>query len=210
VTSNSATAAPTVTLTGSGAAPATFLLSVSPSSLTFGSVFTGNSSTLPVILTNNGTGAISVTSGNVTGTGYSISGVTFPLAVAAGATKSVNVNFAPQISGPANGSVSYVSNATNSPASVTMTGTGQAPLPHFVDLSWNASTSSGINGYHIYRSSTSGGAYSLLNNTLQSGTSYTDSTVLSGRTYFYMVRAVDTAGAESPDSNVASAAIPTP
>jgi hypothetical protein len=210
VTSNSATAAPTVTLTGSGAAPATFLLSVSPSSLTFGSVFTGNSSTLPVILTNNGTGAISVTSGNVTGTGYSISGVTFPLAVAAGATKSVNVNFAPQISGPANGSVSFVSNATNSPASVTMTGTGQAPLPHFVDLSWNASTSSGINGYHIYRSSTSGGAYSLLNNTLQSGTSYTDSTVLSGRTYFYMVRAVDTTGAESPDSNVASAAIPTP
>jgi hypothetical protein len=210
IASNSATAAPTVTLTGSGVAPATFLLSVSPTSLTFGSVLVGNSSTLPVTLTNNGTGAISVTAGNVIGTGYSLTGATFPLSIAAGASRSVNVVFTPQISGAANGTASFVSNATNSPASVTMTGSGQAPVPHFVDLSWNASTSSGINGYHIYRSSTSGGAYSLLNNTLQSGTSYTDSTVLSGRTYFYMVRAVHTTGTESPDSNVASAAIPTP
>lgn len=210
ITSNSATAAPTVTLTGSGVAPATFLLSVSPTSLSFGSILTGSSSTFPVILTNTGTGSVSVTAGNVTGTGYSISGMTFPLSLAAGATKSVNVNFAPQISGAANGSVSFVSNATNSPASVTMTGTGQAPLPHSVDISWTASTSSGVNGYHIYRSTTSGGTYSLISSGLQSGTAYTDSTVQSGMTYFYMVRAVDTAGAESANSNVATAVIPTP
>jgi hypothetical protein len=210
ITSNSATAAPTVTLTGLGVAPATFLLSVSPTSLTFGSILTGNSSTLPVTLTNTGTGSVSITAGNVTGTGYTISGITFPLAMAAGATKNVNVSFAPQISGTANGSVSFVSNATNSPASVTMTGTGQAPLPHSVDISWNASTSSGVNGYHIYRSTTSGGTYSLISSGLQSGTAYTDSTVQSGLTYFYVVRAVDTTGAESTDSNMATAVIPTP
>ena len=91
-----------------------------------------------------------------------------------------------------------------------MTGTGQAPLPHSVDISWNASTSSGVNGYHVYRSTTSGGTYSLVSGGLQSGTSYTDSTVQSGLTYFYMVRAVDTAGAESANSNVATASHPDP
>jgi len=41
-------------------------------------------------------------------------------------------------------------------------------------------------------------------------TTYTDSTVQAGVTYFYVVTAVDSSGNESVYSNQASATVPTP
>lgn len=77
---------------------------------------------------------------------------------------------------------------------------------HSVALNWKASTSSNVVGYNIYRGSISG-SYGLLNS-MDSTTSYTDSTVQNGQTYFYVVTAVNSAGAESPYSNPAEALIP--
>ncbi len=77
---------------------------------------------------------------------------------------------------------------------------------HSVNLSWKASTSSNIVGYNVYRGSISGN-YSLLNS-MNSTTSYTDTTVQNGQTYFYAVTAVDSAGVESPYSSPAEAVIP--
>jgi len=208
ITSNSASAAPAVTLSGTGTAPATFLLSVSPTTLNFAATLVGSTATLPVTLSNTGNSSVTVTAGNVTGD-YSLSGINFPKTVAAGCTAPVTVQFTPQLSGPSNGSVSFVSNATNSPATVTMTGSGTAPLPHSVDLSWNASTSV-INGYYVYRGSQIGGPYSRINSTPQVGTGFTDSTVAAGTTYYYVVTAVDSNSVESVNSNEVQAAIPTP
>jgi bacillopeptidase F len=134
-----------------------------------------------------------------------------PTTIAAGATKPVTINFVPAVSGSASGSVSFVSNATNSPATVTLSGTGLAPQPHSVDLSWVGSPSSGVVGYYVYRSTTSGSGYAKLNaSSIAPTTTYTDSSVQSGATYYYVVTAADGSGNESTFSNEATAVIPTP
>ena len=89
-----------------------------------------------------------------------------------------------------------------------MTGTGTAATQHTVDLTWNAS--SGAVGYNIYRSTVSGGPYSMINSSLDGTTAYTDNTVVSGQTYYYVATAVDGSGNESGYSNQAKAVIPNP
>jgi len=63
-------------------------------------------------------------------------------------------------------------------------------------------------GYNVYRSTVNGGPYSIMNGSLISGLSYTDTTVQNGVLYYYVVTAVDGSGNESAYSNQASANIP--
>ncbi|MBZ5549558.1 MAG: hypothetical protein LAO22_16635, partial [Acidobacteriia bacterium] len=113
-----------------------------------------------------------------------------------------------QSSGTASGTLSFTSNATNSPAVQSLTGTGTAPSPHSVDLTWNSSTNAV--GYNIYRGSVSGGPYSIINTSLDPSTAFTDNNVTAGQTYYYVVTAVDGSSNESGYSNETSAVIPTP
>jgi fibronectin type 3 domain-containing protein len=53
-----------------------------------------------------------------------------------------------------------------------------------------------------------GGPYTLINTSLVTGVSYTDTAVQSGVTYFYVTTAVDSSGVESLDSNQVTAVIP--
>jgi fibronectin type 3 domain-containing protein len=117
------------------------------------------------------------------------------------------VQFSPTTAGSVNGNISVASNATGSPATITLSGTGVAPVQHSVSLSWTASTST-VSGYNVYRSTVSGGSYAKINSSLVAVLSYTDSTVQSGTTYYYVTTAVDSTGAESVFSNEASAPIP--
>ena len=79
--------------------------------------------------------------------------------------------------------------------------------PHSVTLGW--SPSSGTSSYNVYRGTTNGGPYSLLVSGV-SATSYTDLSVQSGKTYYYVTTAVDSSAMESAYSNMAQAAIPVP
>jgi fibronectin type 3 domain-containing protein len=73
------------------------------------------------------------------------------------------------------------------------------------------SPSAGVAGYYVYRSTTSGTGYAKLNAaSVAPTTTYTDSSVQSGVTYYYVVTAVDGSGSESVFSNQATAVIPTP
>jgi hypothetical protein len=199
----------TVPLQGSGATTASAQLSLSPSTLAFGSVNVGS--------TKNLTGTLTASNANVTvssaawnGTGYSVSGITFPTTVQTGKSVSFTVTFAPQAAGSTPGSISFVSDAPNSPTAGTFTGSGiQASQPHTVSLTWDASTST-VAGYNVYRSGQSGGPYSKLNSVLQPVTDYTDGTVQSGQTYFYVATAVDANSAESAFSGEVAVVIPTP
>jgi hypothetical protein len=85
--------------------------------------------------------------------------------------------------------------------------TATAQVSHSVAVSWTASTSSVI-GYNIYRSTVSGSGYIKLNSAPVIGLTYTDTSVQSGTTYFYVARAVSSSGVESADSNQDSATIP--
>ena len=85
-----------------------------------------------------------------------------------------------------------------------------ASSSHSVDLSWTASVSSTVSGYKVYRSTTSGGPYALLNGAPLTSTIYSDQSVTAGMTYFYVVAAVNSAGSQSSYSNQVSAKVPSP
>jgi hypothetical protein len=79
---------------------------------------------------------------------------------------------------------------------------------HTVKLSWYANYPP-VAGYNIYRGTAHGGPYSTrLNSSLQTTTSFDDSTVQSGTTYYYVVTAVDTQSQESNYSAEVEVAIP--
>jgi len=101
--------------------------------------------------------------------------------------------------------LSFSSNASTSSAE-SLTGDG---IQHSVSLSWTASTSTVV-GYNVYRGGTSGGPYTRINSALDSNTSYMDSSVQAGQTYYYVTTAVDSTGAESAYSNQVQGVIPSP
>lgn len=81
---------------------------------------------------------------------------------------------------------------------------------HGVTLNWDASTSSNIAGYNIYRGTTLGTYTKLTTSGLVTGTTYSDSSVQAGVTYYYVATTVDLSGNESGYSSPATATIPTP
>jgi fibronectin type 3 domain-containing protein len=117
------------------------------------------------------------------------------------------LQFSPVAAGSVNGSISIVSNANGSPATVSLSGTGVAPVQHSVALTWDASTST-VTGYNVYRSTVSGRSYTKINSSLVTALNYTDSTVQNGTTYYFVTTAVDSNGDESLYSNEASAVVP--
>ena len=187
--------------------PTTGSLAVSPSTLNFGNVPVGNSSSLTATLSAS-TADVTVASASWSGSGYSVSGVNFPLSVAAGQSAQYTVTFTPPAAGSSPGNISFVSNASDASLKQTFSGAGtQTTSPHSVSLTWNPSAST-VAGYNLYRGTQSGGPYSRMNSTLLSSTSYDDSGVQSGRNYFYVSTAVDASNNESTFSNEAAAAIP--
>ena len=80
-------------------------------------------------------------------------------------------------------------------------------VSHSVTLNWVSSTTPSVT-YNVYRSTASGVYSSPLASSISS-TTYTDSTVQSGQTYYYVVTAVNSGGA-SGRSNESPAVIPTP
>jgi hypothetical protein len=183
-------------------------LSVSPQSLAFGNVLIGTSAKQSITLTNSSSSSITVTSLGITGTGFTQTGPALPLALVSGQSSSVAVTFAPQNSGNVSGALQVSSNASNPSVSVALTGTGST-VQHSVDVNWGASTST-VAGYNVYRGTVSGGPYSKVNTTLIPGLTFTDTTVSSGATYFYVVTAVAADGTESPFSSQVQAVIPNP
>jgi fibronectin type 3 domain-containing protein len=79
--------------------------------------------------------------------------------------------------------------------------------PYSVGLNWTASVST-VSGYNVYRGTTNGGPYTKLNSSLITSLSYTDNTVSSGETYYYVSTSVNSSGVESSYSNQATALIP--
>jgi hypothetical protein len=195
-----------IRLTGAGTLPPSGQLTVTPATIAFGNVSVGSYATQPGTLTAAGASVI-VTSGTVSNSAFSLSGLSFPATIPAGQNAQFTVTFTPQGSGPASGVVSFSSNGANSPTTASLTGTGVSSN-YTVDLSWNASSSQGVTGYNIYRGNTSGGPYSKINSGLDPSTSYTDSSVVAEQTYYYVTTAVNSSGQESGYSNETQAVIP--
>ena len=114
-----------------------------------------------------------------------------------------------------NGSVSPPPTASSSSPAPAPTPTptptpAPTPLPvpaiHKVTLTWVASTSAGVTGYNLYRSTTNGSGYVKIGSTTTQ-LIYVDASVVNATTYYYVVTAVDLSG-ESGYSNPVTAVIP--
>jgi fibronectin type 3 domain-containing protein len=153
---------------------------------------------------------LSISSFAVTGTNSSdfVQNNTCGTSVAAGANCTIVVLFTPSIAGTETAAITISDNATGSPQSVSLSGTGS----HDVILSWSASTTSGVTGYNVYRGTASGGESSTpLNSTPISGTTFTDESVTAGTEYYYLVTSVTSNDAtQSPASPETAVTVPTP
>lgn len=206
LTSNAQTSSLSVPLSGTGVAQVQ-QLSISATSLNFGSQTLSTSASQPITITNTGNSSITISQTSVTGTDFSCSGLSAPLTLAAGQSTSFNTIFDPTTAGNFTGNATIVSNATNSPQSIALFGSGAAPVTHSVSLSWQPSTSSVV-GYNVYEATSSGGPFTKLNSAPTASTTYSDTSVVSGDTYYFVTTAVDSSGDESPYSNQAVAVIP--
>jgi hypothetical protein len=204
LSTNGSPAQLTIPLTGNSIA-ATTVLAASPTSLAFGNVNLNTSSPLPTTITNTGNSSVTVTGVNTVGAGFSASGVANGLTLQPNQTATLTVTFDPTTAGAVSGaSVTVVSNAGG--LVIPLSGAGNAQQS--VSLTWTASVSSDVTGYYVYRSTTQGSGYVSLN--ASSPTSidqYTDSTVQSGMTYYYVVTAVDSSDVESAYSSPATAVV---
>jgi hypothetical protein len=198
-----------VSLSGTGGAT-TPQLTLSSSSLSFGSVTVGSSSTQSVTLTSSGTGPLTISAATASGTGFTLSGASFPVTLNPKQAVTLTVQFKPVTTGAVTGKLTITSNSSaNSTATVSLSGTGTGEQ-HQVDLNWSEPSNSPvpIAGYNIYRAVGGGSAYQLMNSSVDTQTTYVDSTVQSGMTYSYEVKSVDSSGVESSPSNAISVTIP--
>jgi Abnormal spindle-like microcephaly-assoc'd, ASPM-SPD-2-Hydin len=199
---------PTLSIALTGTGTGTGSVAVAPPTASFGSVTVGSSKTMTATLTASGT-AVVVASATTTNPEFSLSGMPFPTTLAAGSKLSYTLKFAPKSSGATSANISFKSSSGSSPTVETVTGTGAAATSHRVTLHWGASSTS-VSGYNVYRGSVSGGPYTRQTSSLDPNTSYLDSNVQAGQTYYYTVTSKNSQGAESGYSNQVKAAIPTP
>jgi len=187
-------------------AAATLLLNSSVSSLNFGNVNVSSSSAQNITMTNAGNSSVTIAQVMVAGAGFNSTGAS-GMTLAPGQTTALTSTFAPSASGAATGKITVSSNATNSPASVTLSGMGFTATAHTVALSW-APAVTGVTGFRTYVSMVSGGPYVEMGSVPSTTLAYTDSRVQSGQTYFYVVTAVDASNNESLYSSEVAAIVP--
>jgi hypothetical protein len=121
ITDSAANSPQTVTLSGTGT---TVIVTPAPTSLTFPSQTVGTTSnSMSFTVTNTGTGSTPLTAGAATGDFAQTNNCMTTLA-ASGGTCTVNVTFTPTTTGTRTGSILITDQATNSPQTVSLSGTG--------------------------------------------------------------------------------------
>ena len=219
ITDNSGSSPHSVGLSGYGSSTTPAGISVAPASLDFSNQIVGlTSNALHVAVTNgsNASIAISPSMAGLNGTEFVVTSASL-FSVPPGGIGYISMVFTPLASGARSATLIVNDNTGALPHYVTLTGTGVLTLPfvppapsqHSATLSWQSGASQ-VTGYYVYRSTTSGGGYSRLNTLPVTSSSYADSSVQAGQTYYYVVTAVDTTGSESPFSNQVTAVVPTP
>ena len=180
------------------------------SNLSFGNVVVGSSSTATITLTNSGNVPTTISGVSISAQSFSTSSALAGAIVAPGQAVTLGIVFTPASATAFSGTITIASNASNSPISIAVSGTGVASSAHSATLNWNASPTSDVVGYLVERADQSGGPYTILTGTPIAAITFSDQTVAAGHTYFYVVVAVDATGQLSDPSNEASVTIPTP
>jgi uncharacterized repeat protein (TIGR02543 family) len=172
ITSNSATSPSTITLSGSGVAVP--LVSLNPTLLTFTTQNVGTtSSSQSITLSNTGGAALSL--GSITANGDFSQSNNCGGGLGAGGSCAISVTFTPTANGSRTGTLSITDNASNSPQSVSLSGTGYL-IPQtilfgtapsvVVGGTGTVSATGGASGNAVTFSSTTSGVCTVSGNTV--------------------------------------------
>jgi hypothetical protein len=111
-----------------GIAPGTSsLLAASASTLSFGEVQKSKSSHLSDTVTNTGKSPVTISRANVSGRGFSVTGLSLPMILYPEQSVTFMVTFAPASAGSAGGALAIVSTARNSLLKIALSGTEMEP-----------------------------------------------------------------------------------
>jgi hypothetical protein len=103
-------------------------LGISTTSVAFEDVALNTPATQPVTLTSSGSAPVTINSATATGTGFTVSGASFPLTLNPGQKATLSVQFQPTVAGAATGLLTIISNSTtNSVQSISLSGSGGSP-----------------------------------------------------------------------------------
>ena len=123
-TDNAANSPQIVSLTGTGNTPVT----LSASTLNFGTVAVGNTSAAKTVtLTNHENVSLNFSS-ILTSEGFAVASNTCGASIVAGAICTVGVTFSPTVTGAATGTLTFTDDATNSPQAINLNGAGSSPV----------------------------------------------------------------------------------
>lgn len=195
-----------------GPPPTSVDLTPSPTNTLFGNEVVGNSTGIMQIKLKN-TGASTATINGYTNlqsapytnacfvvTGSALN--TPPYTIAAGTFKVLDVQFEPPLGGAAVGGIVFTE---SSGKTVTAAFYGNGVNSNPVVLQWSAGVpiDPELSGYNVWRSTQTGGPYTLIASLSSATTNYTDSAVYPGQVYYYVVQATDGNGPTSGYSNEA-------
>jgi hypothetical protein len=147
ITDNASNSPQTVNLSGTGVVPTVSLL---PSTLTFASQFQGIQSTPQVVtLTNNTSAVLAISSITASGEFSSPTTTCGSSVAASGGTCTITVTFTPTTAGPLTGTLTVTDNASGSPQTVSLTGTGYSnTVAVNVNFGPNGNTQNPITNYY--------------------------------------------------------------
>jgi predicted phage tail protein len=182
-------------------------ISVSSTALSFNGS-TGNASSQPLTITAAGRTSVTVQKLSFSNASFSGSSSSLPITLSPGQTFTVTVHAQPA-STAQQGTLTITSTANDPAVSLTETATVKPPTSHSVSLTWKAPAGTdAVDSYQVERAAAGSSQYSVVGTTAAASTTYSDTSVQSGKSYLYEVRAVDDRGVSSAPSNSITLTIP--
>jgi Domain of unknown function (DUF4082)/Abnormal spindle-like microcephaly-assoc'd, ASPM-SPD-2-Hydin len=159
--------------------PATPQLTLSATSVSFGSIATNTSATKTLTLTSTGSAAVTVNTVSLSGAAFKVVAGTLPVTLSPNQSLTLSLTFTPTVAGSASGQLTITSNSsTGSTATVPLSGTGAAANPQltvgakslsFGNVTLNAGTtqtlpltSSGTSAVTVSSASITGAGFTLI------------------------------------------------
>lgn len=103
-------------------------LIATPATVSFGSIQAGSSTSSYVNVKNNGSATVYISKATVSGSGFSMSGLTIPTSLSPGHSITFTARFAPSSAGSASGNIQIVSSRTTTNIALSGTGTASGKL----------------------------------------------------------------------------------
>lgn len=208
----------TVMLVGStGGNSVAITPTVTPASLSFGNVPVGTTSSAQTVTLSNPSGAATMSVGIATSTSFSQTN-TCGSTLAGGASCTISVTFTATAAGVVSGALSITNSETSSPLTVSLSGTGAiAPTAPtglsaspagngVIGLAWTASAGTAPITYNIYRGTTSGGESGTPIASNVTSSTYADTSVTGGATYYYEISATNSIGSSGKSAEISATA----